>query len=927
MSLNSDLDAAAGNRCPLGVRLGPRLHRPVLCELFKVSLSLAAAILLGCTGTVSPSKTTVEPSSNAIQITTAALPSGSVQNNYAVSLTASGGTKPYSWSLISGVLPSGLTLDTVTGAITGAPKQEVSNAPLGFRVIDSSSPPLSQTANLLLTISPAALVVTTTALPNGEVGLAYAATLVATGGTPPYTWTLASGSLPLGLSSNGSEGTIAGTPTQTIVSAPLVFKVTDRSTPMLSQTVNLALTVSSPPLLITTASLPSGRVAVSYAASLNASGGTPPYSWSIPSGNLPPGLTLTPSTGIIAGQATLSGNFSFVVKVQDAKASSASSSTSVNVGSASGPTVSAISPKSGSTDGGTSVTVSGSNFRSGVIVQFGSHSSPSVKVVSSTQIQAITPPEAGGTVTVNVQNSDGQSAFAANAFTFTAPSAPSPGPSAASADVIVDAGQTVSETGIDDLTAARNIYSSASAPESDGGLYPDWSLILSEFAMKRMRNINGLGDCALDTRGNLTGCSRLNNDLANIKLKNLTPHVIVGQWSPSFIGGNPLQWSDDQWTKYDALSYAVVNYVTNQFGGTGFTEVLFEVENEMDTTTDPRDLWLTTTSNVPQGDPSRFTQFDTVYSHWANAVNLVAHQNPSKKIRIAGPATGFWTVYYGSGQLWHNQIIKKYAERDIRLDVVSLHIYGADATNLAKYAQSIRQTLNNNGNSQAEIWVTEWGASSSGDKYFGDINASHCGAAWGVYFLLQALKGTVTGGAFLEVRDNQGHDTAGANADIYGASWNHVENSVEYPKPITNAFTMVERMVGTRKSIAVNLTKPNLYALASASSNSASLIVANYNYLFDWTHKNYTDQTTVENVTVAFKNLSFSGLVTVDRYLIDDQTSNLDSWVSAGKTPPSVQSTQLQKVESFSASVTSGTLSLPVRQFGQSAVSLYIVHQ
>jgi Abnormal spindle-like microcephaly-assoc'd, ASPM-SPD-2-Hydin/Glycosyl hydrolase catalytic core len=495
------------------------------------------------------------------------------------------------------------------------------------------------------------------------------------------------------------------------------------------------------------------------------------------------------------------------------------------------------------------------------------------------------------------------------------------------ADVVVDGSETVSETGMDDLAAAKNIYSSASAPESDRGLYPDWNLISSEFVMKRMRNINGLGDCALDGTGNLTGCSRLNNDLQNIKYGNLTPHVVVGQWAPSSIGGNPLQWGATQWAQYDALCYAIVNYVANQYGGTGFSEALFEVENEIDITTDPMDLWLTRISSVPQGDPSRFTQFDTVYSHWANAVNLVARQTPQKKIQIAGPATGFWTVYYGSGQIWQNQIVQRYAAQGIRLDVVSLHQYGGDITNLAKYAQSIRNTLIATGNPQTEIWVTEWGASSSSDSYFGAINASHQGAAWAIAFLLQALNGTVTGGSFLEVRDNQGHDTVGVNADMHEASWNHVKNSVEYPKAIANAFSMVDRMKGTRKSAAVSAAKPDLHAFASSDSSSASLIVANYNYLFDYANKNYSDLTTNETVTVAFENLPFSGPVTVDRYLIDAQTSNLNYWVAAGTTPPSVAATQLQKVESFSASSTGGTLTLPATPFGQSAVSLWIVHQ
>jgi hypothetical protein len=587
------------------------------------------------------------------------------------------------------------------------------------------------------------------------------------------------------------------------------------------------------------------------------------------------------------------------------------------------PVVTSVSPNKISV--GTFVlTVNGLQFTKGAQVLFAGQAVQTT-FSSATQLVATgtaTQSEVGD-IQVSVKNPEPGSASSAEALNVQV--AASPGISGA--DVVVDASRKVSETGQDDLAAAQNIYASASSPESNGGLFPDWNLISSEFVMKRMRNINGLGDCALASNGNLTGCTRLNDDLYNIQFRNLTPHVVVGQWAPSSIGGNPLQWGATQWAQYDALCYAIVNYVVNQYGGSGFSQALFEVENEIDTTTDPMALWLTTTSTVPQGDPTRFTQFDTVYSHWARAVSLVAQQSPQKIIKIAGPATGFWTVYYGSGQIWQDQIIKKYAAQGTRLDIVSLHQYGGDVTNLAMFAENIRKILIAAGKPQTEIWVTEWGASSSGDSYFGAINASNQGAAWAIAFLLQALKGTVTGGSFLQVRDNQGLDTVGVNADMYEASWNHVENSVEYPKAIANAFSMVGRMSGKRKSVAVSAAQPNLYALASSDASSASLIVANYNYIFDWTTQDYSDLTTNESWTVKFKNLPFSGPVTVDRYLIDAQTSNLDYWVSAGQAPPSVPATQLQEVESFSANSISGTLTLPATQFGQSAVSLWIVHQ
>jgi len=103
--------------------------------------------------------------------------------------------------------------------------------------------------------------------------------------------------------------------------------------------------------------------------------------------------------------------------------------------------------------------------------------------------------------------------------------------------------------------------------------------------------------------------------------------------------------------------------------------------------------------------------------------------------------------------------------------------------------------------------------------------------------------------------------------------------------------------------------------------------VSNYNYVSSYPKQTTSDNSKNESVTVGFENLPFNGPVTVDRYVIDAQTSNLNYWVASGKIPPSVQATQLQKVESFSATSTGGTVVLPARELGQSAVSLWIAHQ
>ncbi|HUY09932.1 MAG TPA: G1 family glutamic endopeptidase [Candidatus Dormibacteraeota bacterium] len=161
------------------------------------------------------------------------------------------------------------------------------------------------------------LAITTTSLPGATVGTAYSVTLAASGGTPPYTWSLASGSLPPGLSLS-SSGVISGTPT-TSGNTSFGVTVTDSTTPTPeTATAQLSLSVASTAttLAITTTSLPGATVGTAYSVSLAASGGTPPYSWSLTSGSLPPGLSLS-SSGVISGTPTTSGNTSFGVTVTD----------------------------------------------------------------------------------------------------------------------------------------------------------------------------------------------------------------------------------------------------------------------------------------------------------------------------------------------------------------------------------------------------------------------------------------------------------------------------------------------------------------------------------------------------------------------------------------------------------------------------------
>ena len=88
-------------------------------------------------------------------ITTTSLPSGTAGNSYSATLAATGGITPYSWSITSGTLPAGLTLNASTGAITGSPTASASSTALTFQVSDSEKSAQSKTSTLSLTIAAA----------------------------------------------------------------------------------------------------------------------------------------------------------------------------------------------------------------------------------------------------------------------------------------------------------------------------------------------------------------------------------------------------------------------------------------------------------------------------------------------------------------------------------------------------------------------------------------------------------------------------------------------------------------------------------------------------------------------------------------------------------------------------------------------------
>jgi Putative Ig domain/Beta-propeller repeat len=246
--------------------------------------------------------TSVDP----LQFSTTSLPDGGLRLNYSHTLESSGGLAPFTWAIVSGSLPAGLTLSS-EGAMSGTP---TADGTASFTIALNDRTGARATRDLTLKVWDVPLIVAD--LPDWTVTLPYDQDLTVVGGIGALQWAIDSGSLPTGTILSG--GRLSGTLTESGS-----FAFTLRVTDTLDSTSTKAFQVEVNPYpTISTDSLPDWTVTRVYDEKVEGSGGTEPRTWSLVSGTLPVDGPIGPLTGVLAGLARDVGLFQFEVRLQDA---------------------------------------------------------------------------------------------------------------------------------------------------------------------------------------------------------------------------------------------------------------------------------------------------------------------------------------------------------------------------------------------------------------------------------------------------------------------------------------------------------------------------------------------------------------------------------------------------------------------------------
>jgi hypothetical protein len=249
-------------------------------------------------------------------VTRATLPDANLNRVYSKPLEMRGGNWPYRWSLAGGTMPPGLQLDESSGTIRGTPTI-AGNYEFDVQVRDAFKAVTTQ--RFQLEVTTLLEIQTAYDLPEAVGPAAYRQSLLATGGQPPYLWSVVEGSLPPQFALDSTSGVLSGVPTVR-GEHRFTVEVSDGSGTKANRLFRLNVT---PALRFSErGTLPHAIVGERYTQALAVTGGQPPHSWSLQEGALPDGVTLDESTGVVEGTPPAPGKYRFAVQVADAAESS-----------------------------------------------------------------------------------------------------------------------------------------------------------------------------------------------------------------------------------------------------------------------------------------------------------------------------------------------------------------------------------------------------------------------------------------------------------------------------------------------------------------------------------------------------------------------------------------------------------------------------
>jgi hypothetical protein len=292
-------------------RIGP------LCILATLAIAGCGSgnISKAASGAASPTSPTSStgPQVVALAIASSTLPAATIHQPYTASIPVTGGLAPYTCTLQAGVLPSGLQLN---GCLVKGTPEGPTQFSGTIAVTDAATPAQQTTGRFTLQVQ-SVLSLDSAPLPTLTVDTPYSAQIKVLGAVGGAVCQIASGTIPAGLSFDPAGCAFSGTPT-TVGSSSFTLAVTDMNSHPDNLQAQLVMKVNAAPLKVVTASLPNPEKGTAYSQRIKIIGGVAPYQFSLASGTLAKGLTLSP-TGVISGTPTDAGAVSFTLQVADAE--------------------------------------------------------------------------------------------------------------------------------------------------------------------------------------------------------------------------------------------------------------------------------------------------------------------------------------------------------------------------------------------------------------------------------------------------------------------------------------------------------------------------------------------------------------------------------------------------------------------------------